>query len=88
MYQNIKEESKFAFKIQNNRHEAQGTPYDYDSILHYPKKAFSKNKELTVVPRDSSYLDKIGHKQTLSKGDALRVNRMYNCPGYETWGSK
>lgn len=28
-----------------------GLPYDFESVLHYPKSAFSKNKRDTIVPK-------------------------------------
>jgi Astacin (Peptidase family M12A) len=54
------------------------TPYDLRSVMHYPRRAFSRNGLDTVVPHDHSYLNIIGATQ-LSDGDVLRLNRMYHC---------
>lgn len=85
MWQNIPEKNKFAFKKVQNQKEVQGTPYDYDSLLHYPRNSFSKNGKNTVVTIDPTKQNSIGHQPGPSKGDYLRINRMYNCPGFEKW---
>jgi Astacin (Peptidase family M12A) len=55
------------------------TPYDLLSILHYPRWASSVNGQNTIIPHDPRYLNIIGSTGRLSDGDAVRVNRMYNC---------
>lgn len=56
-----------------------GTPYDYESIMHYSASAFSKTGALTIVPKDSNYISRIGHRERLSEGDIKRINTKYNC---------
>lgn len=56
-----------------------GTNYDYMSIMHYERKAFTKNGLDTMIPKDLKYLSKIGHMRGMTKGDAKRINNMYKC---------
>lgn len=58
-----------------------GTPYDLLSVMHYPRWAFSKNGEDTIVPHDRSLIDVIGQVR-MSPGDVTRLNRMYQCRNY------
>jgi hypothetical protein len=53
--------------------------YDYDSIMHYPRDAFSKNGKDTIVTTDPSAIDRIGQRDGLSRGDIFVVNRVL-CP--------
>lgn len=55
-----------------------GVRYDYFSIMHYGKTAFSKNGLNTIVPTDSKYTDLIGSR-VLTDSDVKRVNSMYTC---------
>jgi hypothetical protein len=48
--------------------------YDYGSIMHYPRKAFSKNGEDTIVPKHG---DAIGQREGLSAGDIAAVKQLY-----------
>ncbi|XP_050418433.1 zinc metalloproteinase nas-14 [Patella vulgata] len=56
-----------------------GVPYDYTSIMHYGKRAFSKNGGVTVATKDSSYQNRIGSYQHLSFRDIKTANSMYEC---------
>ncbi|XP_044052632.1 low choriolytic enzyme-like isoform X2 [Siniperca chuatsi] len=54
-----------------------GTPYDYNSVMHYGRFAFSSNREPTIVPIPDSNVA-IGRATQMSPIDILRVNRLYN----------
>lgn len=49
--------------------------YDYGSIMHYSRTAFSSNGQDTIVPTDPNA--QIGQRQALSSGDILGVNSTY-----------
>jgi hypothetical protein len=54
--------------------------YDYASIVHYPRTAFSKNGLETITPVDPSA--QIGQRNGLSPGDIAAVRAMYpGCGG-------
>ncbi|CAK1599696.1 unnamed protein product [Parnassius mnemosyne] len=52
-----------------------GVGYDYDSVLHYSKKAFSANGQDTLVPKQSGA--DIGQRVGLSHKDTQKLNKMY-----------
>lgn len=53
--------------------------YDYGSIMHYPRKAFSKNGQDTITPADPNA--QIGQRNGLSAGDIAAVAAMYPSCG-------
>nr|QOU09482.1 high choriolytic enzyme [Sander lucioperca] len=55
-----------------------GTPYDYGSVVHYGRFAFSRNRQPTIVPIPDNNVD-IGRATQMSPTDILRVNLLYNC---------
>ncbi|CAL8236657.1 unnamed protein product [Arctogadus glacialis] len=60
-----------------------GTPYDYSSIMHYGRFAFSKRRGVlpTIVPiPDSTAV--IGKATKMSGNDIKRLNKLYKCRGY------
>ncbi|HEX2618656.1 MAG TPA: M12 family metallopeptidase [Phototrophicaceae bacterium] len=48
--------------------------YDYSSIMHYPRWAFSRNGKDTIVPKGNQ---DIGQRNDLSVGDIAAVEQMY-----------
>jgi hypothetical protein len=73
-YDNIRPE--FAFNFDQVKDNGQDIgEYDYESIMHYPRWAFSKNGEDTITPhRDIE----IGQRDTLSPGDIAAIEFLYN----------
>jgi astacin len=49
--------------------------YDYASIMHYPRHAFSKNGRDTITPMDPNA--RIGQREGLSAGDVQAVASLY-----------
>ncbi|XP_010773118.1 low choriolytic enzyme-like, partial [Notothenia coriiceps] len=76
LYQNIKpgQTHNFMKRKTNNL----GTPYDFDSVMHYGKYAFSKNREPTILAKRNPSLN-FGTARTMSKNDIARVNKLYQC---------
>ncbi|XP_047540445.1 zinc metalloproteinase nas-4-like [Vanessa atalanta] len=52
-----------------------GVQYDYDSVMHYPETAFTKNGNKTIIPLKENV--KIGQRKGLSERDILKLNKMY-----------
>ncbi len=67
------------FESNFNQHISDGDDvgvYDYGSIMHYPRNAFSANGQDTIVPTDPNA--QIGQRTGLSAGDIASANAM--CP--------
>lgn len=56
------------------------TTYDFDSIMHYGRNAFSRNGRDTISTINPSFASRIGQRNQLSPGDIARIRNMYNCP--------
>ncbi|XP_026988825.1 low choriolytic enzyme-like [Tachysurus fulvidraco] len=52
------------------------TPYDYNSVMHYSRFAFSKNRQPTIIPIPDNNAP-IGRATEMSRIDILRINRLY-----------
>ena len=82
---NVKDDDKVNFKkAPEYLIDTRGLPYDYDSVMHYSSKAFSKNGKDTIeVIHSEVYRDEgspvIGQRDHLSKGDIAIINKMYEC---------
>ncbi|XP_066839510.1 astacin-like metalloendopeptidase [Anser cygnoides] len=53
--------------------------YDYSSVLHYGRYAFSRGAEPTITPLQDPRAV-LGQRRGLSASDVARVNRLYGCP--------
>lgn len=82
-YKNIQEDRDIEFdKLFTDSYKDFNKPYDYESIMHYGKLFFSKNrtaKLVTIEPKDPKYIDIIGEVTSLSFYDVKIVNEMYKC---------
>uniref|UniRef100_A0A3P8SZK5 Metalloendopeptidase n=1 Tax=Amphiprion percula TaxID=161767 RepID=A0A3P8SZK5_AMPPE len=56
----------------------QDTTYDYGSVMHYSKYAFSKNNEPTMVAIPNANVQ-FGTATEMSQKDITRLNRLYKC---------
>lgn len=67
-------------KYPRNLGSSFGKPYDYDSVMHYSKYAFSKDRRIpTIVPTDRKAV--IGQRLGLSYEDREEINNLYHCKG-------
>ncbi|XP_011483900.1 meprin A subunit beta-like isoform X2 [Oryzias latipes] len=56
-----------------------GTPYDYRSVMHYSKDAFTNGNGSTIITIDPKFQNVIGQRLEMSYYDVLELNRLYNC---------
>jgi len=73
---NIPSHSRHNFRISNVAMN-KVTDYDYLSVLHYGKYAFSNNRKPTIVTKDASFQDKIGKGTGLSAMDVEKINKNF-----------
>ncbi|XP_028025284.1 uncharacterized protein LOC114239331 [Bombyx mandarina] len=76
VWENILEPARHNFRKYNSFAVSDfGVGYDYDSVLHYSRRAFSSNGQDTLVPKQSGA--DIGQRVGLSDKDKQKLNRMY-----------
>ncbi|XP_042364986.1 hatching enzyme 1.2-like [Plectropomus leopardus] len=76
-WENVPASSAFNFhkKDTNNLN----TPYDYSSVMHYGRTAFTSEFGVdTITPIPDSSVP-IGQRDDMSDIDILRINRLYEC---------
>ncbi|XP_061910488.1 high choriolytic enzyme 1-like [Entelurus aequoreus] len=74
IWQNIDPQMAFNFDKKNTNNL--NTRYDYSSIMHYGRTAFSINGRDTIVPNSGA---NIGQRQGMSRIDITRLNILYGC---------
>ncbi|XP_063296895.1 hatching enzyme 1.2-like [Pelobates fuscus] len=55
-----------------------GFPYDYGSVMHYPRYAFSINDGYTIIPKPDPNVA-IGQRNGMSSLDLKKLNTAYHC---------
>ncbi|XP_036420178.1 high choriolytic enzyme 1-like [Colossoma macropomum] len=73
---NISPAMQYNFNKENTNNL--NTPYDYSSVMHYGKTAFSINGRDTITPIPDASVQ-IGQRVDLSAIDILRINTLYKC---------
>ncbi|XP_032413130.1 meprin A subunit beta-like [Xiphophorus hellerii] len=82
VYDNIIAGREYNFnKVESDVSTTHGVPYDYMSVMHYGKDAFSNGNGngTTIITIDPKYQDVIGQRLDMSPSDALELNLLYNC---------
>ncbi|KAI5642540.1 astacin (Peptidase family m12A) domain-containing protein [Phthorimaea operculella] len=75
-WENIHEPARHNFRKYNTFSVSDfGVGYDYDSVLHYGRRAFSRNGQDTLVPKQGGA--SIGQRIRLSDKDVQKLNKMY-----------
>ncbi|XP_051999433.1 meprin A subunit beta-like [Xyrauchen texanus] len=80
VYENIMKgcESNF-IKYTENRTSTGGIPYDYTSVMHYDKNAFSNGNGPTILTKIPEFENIIGQRFDMSEYDVIELNKMYKC---------
>merc|ERR1712137_936339 len=79
LYQNIVERAKFNFnKLSTSRIDSRGSPYDYDSMMHYGGTFFSKDRRrlYTIRAKNSRDQQRIGQRNGFSREDINQIKKM------------
>nr|QNH72401.1 toxin candidate TRINITY_DN17935_c0_g1_i1 [Ceriantheomorphe brasiliensis] len=75
-FSNILRKFRFAFqKYTEYKIDSLGIEYDYESVMHYGPKAFSRNTKDTIVSRNRT-IKKFGNNN-LSRLDVIQANLLY-----------
>lgn len=77
-WNNIKSGKSHNFNKQSKVNSL-GSPYDYSSIMHYGRRAFSKNGKDTIKTIDPAMQNVIGNRVALSAEDIAQMNELYTC---------
>nr|CAI5862024.1 unnamed protein product [Callosobruchus analis] len=80
-WDNVREEHKHNFEKQREGEiDEFGVSYDYNSVMHYSKFAFTENINVpSITPKVPSKAKNMGQRLGFSIKDITEVNTMYNC---------
>ncbi|XP_078357410.1 blastula protease 10-like [Oculina patagonica] len=78
LWDNIQEDKKTNFnKYSHGMIDSLGSPYDYNSIMHYGKRYFAKRPWQTTIRAKNG--NSLGRWMHLSPLDIEQMNKYYNC---------
>uniref|UniRef100_A0A3B4U5I4 Metalloendopeptidase n=1 Tax=Seriola dumerili TaxID=41447 RepID=A0A3B4U5I4_SERDU len=78
--ENVQKGKEYNFrKVSKESSTAGGVPYDYLSVMHYSKNAFSNGNGSTVITKDPKFQDVIGQRLEVSPSDIRELNLRYKC---------
>ncbi|XP_054638939.1 meprin A subunit beta-like [Dunckerocampus dactyliophorus] len=77
-FENIQKGYENNFQKEKNS-ITQGVPYDYWSVMHYGKNAFSNGNGSTIITNDPTFQDVIGQRLEMSHRDVQELNMLYKC---------
>ena len=79
-WDNISDDMEYNFYKHNTNNL--DTPYDYSSVMHYGKTAFSiQSGKDSITPIPNANVQ-IGQREGMSDIDILRINKMYECKDF------
>lgn len=78
LWDNILKGQTFNFKKYETNNL--NTAYDFDSVMHYGRYAFSENGEPTIIPKPDPNTP-IGQREGPSRLDLHKINLLYDCDG-------
>lgn len=58
------------------------TPYDYYSVMHFDKNAFSNGSRATIITKNPEFQEVIGQLMEMSESDVIELNKLYKCSEY------
>ncbi|OQR78934.1 zinc metalloproteinase nas-6-like [Tropilaelaps mercedesae] len=78
--ENVKPKFRDQFRTKKPGEHRLLTSFDYDSIMLYGSKAFTKSRDKYSMTRlDGSLLPETSQKRGLSKSDIKRIHKLYGC---------
>uniref|UniRef100_A0A3B3X1W0 Metalloendopeptidase n=1 Tax=Poecilia mexicana TaxID=48701 RepID=A0A3B3X1W0_9TELE len=66
-------------KVGSQDSTTHGSPYDYMSVMHYSKNAFSNGNGPTIITINQAFQDLIGQRVEMSPSDVQELNLLYKC---------
>ena len=84
--ENVREDATNNFrKYGYDKIDSMGSPYDFESVMHYKGNTFAKHGTLAITTIDPSKQKLIGQRNGFSKQDLIQINKLYKCDGMSVY---